>query len=207
MGSYIDLPRRRNFAPPKTQREANTSRPKRKGASSLLIAALLVGGFFALTRPSMGSTQPPTQPKPAAPAVLGASDTRISPPQPDNTPLNETIILDSPLADSKKQDSPAAPAAPPASTTQSFSLRILNGSGGTYATDQLVNRLKSASLTTTATGNTVNPYDSSTIYYTAGHDAAAKTVAHALGHDTITMEENDIASPADVLYVIGANEK
>jgi len=205
MGSYIDLPRNRGFRPPKSHAEERKASSKRGNASGVLaLAAVTVVGFFLFTKPS--TSVKPTQTPAAVPTVISSTtDPRIAPPQPDNAALNETIILDTPLADSKKQDTAAT--TPVTAAGQGYSLRVLNGSDGSYSTDQLTKRLTAAKLSVTTTGTANNSYDKSTLYYTSGHETDANAVAHALGHDTMPIEASDIAVPADVLYVIGSNEQ
>ena len=199
-------------------------RPKRsnqKGSGLVVILLVGIGGFFLLTRPS---TNQPTKADSLAPATVTPAATtqtssgiQINLPQPDTSkPLAETVILDTPLSDSQKQ-STATNSAPTTATStstettsttvqaDSFKTRILNGSGTSGAATQAQSDLTKKGFNIISAGTAVNAYSNNVIYYTAGNEGAAKTLRTALGKSSITLSQNDIAKPADVLYVVGKN--
>ena len=218
----IDSVRGRTPRLPTTQDTPPPRRSNRRGSGVAVLVLLAVGGFFLLTHPS-ASTSPPAKADAAvtpATAVNRTADStdgiQISLPQPDaKSSLKETVILDSPLPDSQKQTQSTSTSATTSSTATttpatvqpgSFTTRILNGSGNAGIAATKKDALTKAGFNVTSVGTAVNSYTKSVIYYTAGHQAAAQVLKDALTNSTATLIENDVAKPADVLYVVGKNE-
>lgn len=182
--------------------------------SGLVFAMLLVGGaFFLTTRPSADVPQSaiassaPTQPAPSS-----AAQPTLGLPQPDQSQsVERAVILDHPLATSKSQDGSAGSATNPAPLPSaapkpdSFSTRILNGSGQSGLATSTQTKLTQQGFHITDVGTAMNQYTTSVIYYTVGHDAQAKLVQSAFGQADTQLQADDVARPADVLLVIGAS--
>lgn len=206
--------RRRHVVTPDTSIPSRASRRPNQGVSLFAVAAIAIVGFFLLTRPAAADPKATVPAKQSTPAASTATDSRIGPPQPDSkSSLEQTVILDAPLPDSKTQQAPAAQApvstsAKPAASSDvsSFTVRILNGSGTAGLAAKLEASFKEKGFSVTSIGNATNGYPSSIIYYTASHKEAATSLQQATGNEKITLQENEVAKPADVLYVAGANE-
>ncbi len=196
-------------------RERRIQRPT-AGASGLAGAALLlIGVFFLTTRPTADS--PPSKASTETEATVAApasanTPTEPGPPEIDRgQSVEEAIILDRPLASSKAQDgstgstAPSEPEPIAAPQPDSFTTRILNGSGRTGAATKVEGQLTKLGFHITTVGTAVNAYEQSVIYYSAGHELQAKALQSAFGHADATIEQSQIASPADVLLVIGAS--
>jgi len=194
--------------------ESGVRRPS-LGTSGLMMATfLLVGAFFLATRPNADSGPAvPSTAQPVAPTTSSSNPgSSIGPPQPDQSQsLERTVILDRPLATSKAQDGTSGVAASSSTTeTQSvspdsFALRILNGSGQAGLASQTQSALAAKGFRITETGTAVHDYATTIIYYTATHEAQAKVVQSAFQAGKAKMQQDDIAQPADVLLVIGAD--
>lgn len=220
MARSIDSINVRRQTPPRIQPVSTAElRPHRStaGAGGLAGAAiLLLGAFFLSTRPSADSPpEPISQPSVATAANTAISTDQMSRPGPPQPELGESvehaIILDRPLASSKTQDGStgSTTATPSEATTtpkpDSFTTRILNGSGQSGAAATVQNQLTKLGFHITDTGTAVNAYQKSVIYYASGYELQAKTIQAAFSHTDTAVEQNQIASPADVLLVIGAN--
>ena len=218
----IDSVRGRTPRPPTTQITQPPRRSNRRGSGVAVLVLLAVGGFFLLTHPSASTSQPAKADVPTTPStvVSKTSDStdgiQISLPQPDaKSSLKETVILDSPLPDSQKQTQSTSTSATTSSTTAtapttvqpgSFTTRILNGSGNAGVATTKKDALTKAGFNVSSVGTAINSYAKSVIYYTAGHQADAQVLKDALTNSGTTLIQDDVAKPADVLYVVGKNE-
>jgi LCP family protein required for cell wall assembly len=89
----------------------------------------------------------------------------------------------------------------------SVDLAVLNGVRWEGMAAQVAGILEDRGYAGISTGNTVNPYEETTIYYAPGHEAEARAVARDLDEnaDYIIKEDEDVAITydADVVLVIG----
>ena len=180
-----------------------------------MAAIVVLTIFFLATRPSADSVAPTVSDKtaPVAHQVLkiDSPEPRLGPPQLNQgKSLEETVILDQPLATSKAQDgtfgaldvSPKSMAGPPAAA-DAVTLRLLNGSGkvGMASTQRAVFAAKGFNVV--SIGTAVNTYTKSVIYYTPGHQKAAESIRSVYGRSETKLSEDALAQPADILLVIG----
>ncbi len=86
-------------------------------------------------------------------------------------------------------------------------LAVLNGVRWEGMAAQLAEIMESKGYQNISLGNTVNPYDETTVYYAPGHEAEAKKLAQDLNSraDYVIEEDADVAITydADVILVIG----
>ncbi len=66
-------------------------------------------------------------------------------------------------------------------------------------------KLTGAGYTVLSIGDAQFDYVATTIYYTDGNKATAQAVAETMGDPALTLSENIIASPAQVLVVLGGS--
>ncbi|MBI4022927.1 LytR C-terminal domain-containing protein [Candidatus Berkelbacteria bacterium] len=126
---------------------------------------------------------------------------------------DELVILDAPLEESAPQDpgleSTARPAEtiPPESQVDraSLTVRVLNGGGPAGAAAALRDRLEAGGYRVLSVGNAINPHARTTVYYATGFEEQAQTLANDLSESTPILIQSSIASPADVLVVIGSD--
>ena len=136
--SSIDAIRRRRAPIIEPIATPPAPRPRSSSGGVLFGLIVLIGGFFLVTRPSSPaptvSADKTTSTAPASAVSAPVTRTDLGPPQPDaGTSLEETVILDKPVASSQAQNG----AEPTVITTSddtgvapdSFGVRILNGSG------------------------------------------------------------------------------
>jgi polyisoprenyl-teichoic acid--peptidoglycan teichoic acid transferase len=88
-----------------------------------------------------------------------------------------------------------------------LNLAVLNGVRWEGMAAQVAGILEDKGYANVSTGNTVNPYEETTVYYTSGYEDAARMVARDLNPegDYILEEDADvgITYDADVILVIG----
>ena len=86
-------------------------------------------------------------------------------------------------------------------------LAVLNGVRWEGMAAQVAEIMERRGYVDISTGNTVNPYDDTTVYYAPGHEAEARRVAEDLDADaTFVIDEDEdvaITYDADVILVIG----
>jgi LCP family protein required for cell wall assembly len=86
-------------------------------------------------------------------------------------------------------------------------LAVLNGVRWEGMAAQVAEIMEAGGYVDISTGNTVNPYDHTTVYYAPGHEAEARLVAQDLDPDAVfrVVEDEDVAITydADVILVIG----
>jgi len=89
----------------------------------------------------------------------------------------------------------------------SVDLAVLNGVRWEGMAGQIAEIMRDKGYGDISVGNTVNPYEKTTVYYAPGHGAAARMVASDLspGADYVIEEDADVAITyeADVILVIG----
>jgi LCP family protein required for cell wall assembly len=94
-----------------------------------------------------------------------------------------------------------------AADPSSVNLAVLNGVRWEGMATQIAEIMADKGYTNISTGNTVNPYEETTVYYAPGFEAAARMVAGDLnpGGDYVIEEDADVAITydADVILVIG----
>ncbi len=86
-------------------------------------------------------------------------------------------------------------------------LAVLNGVRWEGMASKVAERLKDSGYSDITVGNTVNPYQATTVYYSPGHEAEARAVARDLNPNAAYVIEEDedvaITYDADVILVIG----
>ena len=82
-------------------------------------------------------------------------------------------------------------------------VRVLNGSTVAGRAADAKTQLEQQHYHVLSVGSAQFNYVRTTIYYLPGNKAGAKAVAASIGHSDVTLTEDAIASPADVLVVIG----
>ncbi len=86
-------------------------------------------------------------------------------------------------------------------------LAVLNGVRWEGMASKVAERMKEKGYKDVSVGNTVNPYEDTTVYYSPGHQAEAKMVARDLNPNAVYVIEEDqdvaITYDADVILVIG----
>ena len=86
-------------------------------------------------------------------------------------------------------------------------LAVLNGVRWEGMAAEVADILENKGYRNISTGNTVNPYEDTTVYYAPGHEAEARRVAQDLDPDAkfVIDEDEDVAITydADVILVIG----
>lgn len=197
-------------APRRTVERSQPSRRRGSGQQAVILLLLCGGLFFALFRPT--PTTPPVADAPAsASSTTNPNSSLKLPPQltlpqggGSTASLDELVILDQPTESSAPQ---------PEESTQdqttnlpaTFTIRILNGSGKAGAAAALKDRLSAEGYTISAIGNATGSYSTTTVYYQTDKQLQAEAVAQTLGNPPVTLEQDSIAAPADVLVVIGAD--
>ncbi len=222
-------PRPRPMPPPPARPRSGAGRatPRNAGFAVGIIVLLTI---FAILRPNSEAS---SRLEPPAPAPLAEASANRLPPQLAEPPkgTGETnpdalVILDNPTDSSKAQPEEASElsqtielseledqtasnetktAAAPDEVTTDFTIRILNGGGKSGAAAALKAELGKQSFTVSSIGNAHQTYAVTTVYYQAGKRAQAELLAKTLGEPAVTLEENAIARPADVLVVIGTD--
>lgn len=192
----------------------------------LFVGIIVLVAVFALLRPDSEASGNPT-------VTTGASATKIQPnrlpPQLTDRPsgggetaADDLVILDQPTESSKPQPGDGSDLTQTSnlsdlgSTAETLSdasqldkaaltIRILNGGGKAGAAAALRDGLTKQSFTISSIGNAQQTYETTIIYYQTGQRVAAELLSKSLGEPAVTLEENAIATPADVLIVIGAD--
>lgn len=185
--------------------------PKRAIASGLVVLGVL-GLGVVLMRPS-GQT---SEASPSQESGLG-SETSTDPtfhlrlPQGSGANLapDDLVVLDQPTEASLPQsDTKSAPNTADQSTTEAtpdFTIRILNGGSAAGSAAGLRDQLAEAGYEVLSIGNAKNTHGQTTLYHQADQRTAAETVAKQLGEPPIAFVTSAIASPADVLIVLGVD--
>lgn len=195
--------------------------------AGFLVGIVVLVAVFALLRPNSEASGIPT---PANDAVTAKDSSNSLPPQLARAPANisdegldKLRILDQPTESSKPQpeadnatastDSSTIPKAAEVKTSDSsepdpttFTIRILNGGGKSGAAATLRADLTKQSFKISSVGNAQQTYADTIIYYQTGKRVEAELVAKKLGEPAVTLEENSIAAPADLLIVIGTDK-
>lgn len=120
---------------------------------------------------------------------------------------DQVVAIDQPTADSLAQPD-VTPAVAAATTTKESSrilptVRVLNGGASAGKATSVGTQLEQQHYHVLATGNAQFSYVQTTIYYLPGNKEGASTIATVIGHADATLTEDPIASPADVLVVLG----
>lgn len=114
-------------------------------------------------------------------------------------------VLDQPTANSIDQPETTSAAEP--TNTELPTVRILNGGPTEGAANAMRDTLASAGYNVISVGDAQFDYIATTIYYTEGNKAAASQVAKTMGDSSLTTTENIIASPAQILVVLGGSNE
>jgi hypothetical protein len=185
----------------------------------LTLAAIVATVFFLVTRPNASANPVPITAELSPTPVSSSGTTRSAlfglPEQVPDVPLEETIILDRPLPTSAEQaTTPAAPAEPSPATTDAtpsprsvFSVRVLNGNGVPGGAATAKGRLTAAGLLVSSIGTATHRYATTVVYYLPNHRDDAVKVRDALDVPRALLTEDRIAAPADVLVVVGADNR
>lgn len=201
----------RQEKPKETLESRDTSkitRRKSQNGSFVILIVIALGIFFLITRPSADVTSSSTAPKSVSDKNISANiETRPGPPQPNaGSTLEETVILDQPLPNSEAQETPSKTEPPKPEEqviTTGFTVRILNGSGISGAAANAQKLLLSRGYNVKNIGTAVNKYSKSIIFYSVEHKTAAEFLRSSLKRDSMEIKEDSIASPADILLVVG----
>lgn len=231
MPSFDGIQRGHTPAPRPRPEPIEHVRPKTGRAmprnAGFFVGAIVLVAIFAVFRPNSEASSKPTKP-----ATNQASKTELNslPPQlatppssEGDTALDKLVILDKPTDSSKPQSLPESDATPTDSTVpqttpstgtdatvpskSSFTIRILNGGGKAGAAAALRNDLTKQSFKISSVGNAQQTYPTSLVYYQTGKQAEAELVAKTLAEPAVTLEENAIAKPTDLLIVIGTDRQ
>lgn len=187
-----------------------TARPRRGSGVLLILLAFTILAFLLVRpNPSPEVTNDTAQAEQSDDPVVEerAPSTDFSPPRtPLGTTLDDLTILDQPTARSTPQPDTSTTPADRAPTTE-FTVRILNGGGKAGAASQLKTDLETSGYTVSSIGNARTTYDTTTVYYRGSVAEDATALAQALGEPQPTIEESEVAAPADILIVIGQDRQ
>ena len=176
--------------------------PRHKIHLAVIGGIVVVFGIAIVLKPSpqqVSADAPVPDPKEqAAAAPTPVAFAHTAEPTPNAAPL----VIDQPTATSIAQPETAAPSTVDASLP---TVRILNGSTTSGAATKMRDTLMQAGYTVLSVGDAQFDYIQTMIYYTEGNESAAAAVAEASGNSAITLTENIIASPAQVLLVLGGD--
>lgn len=188
MGRAFDIHRRQRRATPKATAPHTRKRDQRAFLTFLFLVAL--GGLILAANerlPSNIATTPTPSPTPSA----TASPTPTTPVEPSPTPT-PTV---SPTLET-------TPTAPPEKST--ISLSILNGSGTAGQANTLRGHLEAEGFSIRRIAVAPVTRQTTILYYQINKRAEAELVASFIPDRVIEFEENtDLASPDDVLVIVG----
>lgn len=171
----------------------------------LLIGSVLLGlAGFKLANSRLNSWLS-VSPSPSAvvlstPTPTSTTTSTPSPTTATTTPTPSATTI--PTATPTPSSSPTA--SPNSISKSSISIRVLNGTtiAGLAATGRSV--LEQAGFTVRTIGNANNQtYQTTVIYYQTGYLAQAQMVEAALNKYSVSLQESSIASPDQVLVVMG----
>lgn len=210
-GIHRHRPSRR---PVRTLEEPPPTPPTRRGGASTsgaLLVLLLTGGAFLFLRPERPAIDTTAESftvgSEDAPAVDPATSFRAPQGGGLDTSLDQLVVLESPTDTSAPQEDSPSTGSDTDETTgkqENSSIRILNGSGKAGAAAAVRDQLDDT-FTVISIGNAQTDYARTTLYYQAGKRTAAENAVAALSGPTPILEESELASPADVLIVLGAD--
>lgn len=169
--------------------------PGRRAQLIFLGTVVVLGSLVVLLRPG------PQEVSADAPASVASStpQTPVAFATDVSSSLEPPTILDEPLPNSTAQtDVPTTAVSPELPT-----VRILNGSPQAGAASAAKATLESLGYRVLSIGDAQFDYVQTTLYYLEGNEDTADAVADALGEAAATTSENIIASPADILVVLG----
>lgn len=189
-----------------TQRQTPTIRLPVIRVPSAVWAVLVVGiAGAALVRPAAqlftaeASTIPPRPTTRSTDFPLGFVQTQHT-----STNTDNVVVIDQPTVTSIAQPDNATAVSTANETAHVLpTVRVLNGSTTVGKANDAKTQLEQQHYHVLSIGSAQFSYVQTTIYYLPGNKASAKVVAAILGHNDATLTEDSIASPADVLVVIG----
>lgn len=177
--------------------------PSRRIQVAVLGTVIAVSSIAVLFRPGPSDVHADT-PR-ATPEVSNTDHPPVAFATEETSTTTPPMVLEEPL--------PGSLAQPDTTTTQAVdgeselpTVRILNGSliPGVAATTKTT--LEALGYAVLSIGDAQFDYVQTTIYYLEGQKQHATELAEALGLAAPTMSENIIASPADILVVLGGIE-
>jgi hypothetical protein len=138
--------------------------------------------------------------------TLGNPRTEITPPSPELSPEipPSSSPLSTPTPNLKPSPNPT-PTAIPSPDQALIKIRVLNGTfqNGAAAKARFV--LEQAEFKVRTIGNAQSQtYQTTIVYYLDGKQSEAEMVKAALSNYVVTLEQSTLASPDDVLIVVGA---
>ncbi|MCL5407269.1 MAG: LytR C-terminal domain-containing protein [Patescibacteria group bacterium] len=119
-----------------------------------------------------------------------------------NTPIDTnktTTTTPSPLPDKKFSSSPKLEKNP-----EELMIKILNGTGRSEETAEVVTALKEIGFKVAKTENALSLYDQTTIYFESTQEKYAQEIAQNLTKYKVKTQQFSQESPYDLIIVIGA---
>jgi hypothetical protein len=119
---------------------------------------------------------------------------------------DQVIVIDQPTSTSIAQpDTEPIPATTADTPHVLPTVRILNGGATVGKASEIKKSLETLHYHVLSIGSAQFTYVQTTIYYLGNNKASAKVIAEAIGQDNASLTEDLIASPADVLVVLGTD--
>lgn len=169
------------------------------GALVLIVLSTVIFGALGGDEPADAVAAPTP-----SPTVVVTEPTGTQPPS-----STEPASTEQPSASATE---PSAPATEPTTPTDdldpsAITIQVLDGvlTDNGQAVDEVVTQLEELGYDVVATNRARQPYEQTTVFYTAGNEAQARKVADAIGASVVQEQPGNLSDSVQVHLVVAAD--